>query len=519
MKYSSEVRNSVIQILLEKVKKQNFKTYLSSIRLERIRLFTGSQINFEFPVTALIGPNGSGKSTILNSAMCAYSNEPSKFFQKTQIADDSMDNWQIEFEIIDKQKNQKGTNRSILSLKNDIWKLSENFYRPIKLFGLNRTVPPAENNLFALKKRIRSKSNQKLITKKLDIIDSIKRETEKILGKQMDNFELYEVSHVKKYIVNKRKKKEVPPITKTLTVKQLVFVGGQGNVKYSEFSFGAGESSIIRIVSEIETLPEQSLVLIEEIENGLHPLALMRLIDYLIVTAHKKGIQVIFTTHSDYATLNLPSEAVWACIDGRVEQGKLSVEVLRAVSGRIDKKLAIFVEDEFSKVWLEAIVREKLLSNFPEIGIYDMQGDGLAIKTHLSHKINPSISSSSICYLDGDSAYSEDLEKGIYKLPGSMPELTVFESIISNLEKYLALLTVAFQLSPEKQSQVKKEIELVLKTNRDSHLIYNQIGISLGLISEDTIRGAFISIWIQENSDEVNIIAENIKSALSKTDL
>jgi hypothetical protein len=40
---------------------------------------------------------------------------------------------------------------------------------------------------------------------------------------------------------------------------------------YSEFHFGAGESSIIRMVSQIELADEQSLVLIEEIENGFIP--------------------------------------------------------------------------------------------------------------------------------------------------------------------------------------------------------------------------------------------------------
>jgi hypothetical protein len=41
-----------------------------------------------------------------------------------------------------------------------------------------------------------------------------------------------------------------------------------------------------------------------------------------------------------------------------VQQGKLSVEALRAVSGKIDKRLAIFVEDEFAGQWLLTVLRE-----------------------------------------------------------------------------------------------------------------------------------------------------------------
>ncbi len=120
-------------------------------------------------------------------------------------------------------------------------------------------------------------------------------------------------------------------------------IGYNKGVEYSEFHFGAGESSIIRMIQKIENAPENSLVLIEEIENGLHPIAIARMVEYLIDVAQRKSIQTIFTSHSDYALLPLPSEAIWACIDGELHQGKLSVESLRAISGRIDKKLAIFV--------------------------------------------------------------------------------------------------------------------------------------------------------------------------------
>jgi hypothetical protein len=50
-----------------------------------------------------------------------------------------------------------------------------------------------------------------------------------------------------------------------------LYVGRREESEYSEFHFGAGESSVIRMVSEMETAEENALVLIEEIENGLHP--------------------------------------------------------------------------------------------------------------------------------------------------------------------------------------------------------------------------------------------------------
>jgi len=63
---------------------------------------------------------------------------------------------------------------------------------------------------------------------------------------------------------------------------------------YSEFHFGAGESSIIRMVLKIESAPEQSLILVEEIENGLHPVATIKMVEYLIDVADRKKMQGIF---------------------------------------------------------------------------------------------------------------------------------------------------------------------------------------------------------------------------------
>jgi len=59
-----------------------------------------------------------------------------------------------------------------------------------------------------------------------------------------------------------------------------------------------------------------------------------------------------------------------------LQQGKLSVPALRAVSGRIETRLAIFVEDDFVRHWLSAIIRERISDAMSEVGIYAVGGDG-----------------------------------------------------------------------------------------------------------------------------------------------
>jgi len=125
-----------------------------------------------------------------------------------------------------------------------------------------------------------------------------------------------------------------------LSQAQSFYVGGDGDISYSEFHFGAGESSIIRMITEIEQAPENTMVLIEEIENGLHPVATRRMVEYSIDVAYRRSIQSIFTTHSEDALLPLPPDAIWYSINGKIRQGRISIEALRALTDKIEQRLA-----------------------------------------------------------------------------------------------------------------------------------------------------------------------------------
>lgn len=548
----SEIRDSIVRELIEKVRKRSYGQYLVSMRLERIRLFEGGVIDFDFPVTALIGPNGGGKSTVLGAAACIYDGtDPHKVFRKSRVGDDTMNDWRIEYELVDRTTNPKGSVRADLAFANDIWNRSGIFIRPVKSFGITRTVPASENQNFAFRRKLSANNPQKsnIIVEQRDLpnIESVKREAERILGNTLAEFRLIEatISTFGKKALRQKKKRpktqlvseEVQSDGTIITIRksfapaeaeaqreptlpprsvatQLIYVGANTRSQYSEFHFGSGESSVIRMVADIEELPNGSLVLIEEIENGLHPLAVRRMVEYLIDVSNRKGIQCLFTTHSDYALVPLPSEGIWAAIDGRLQQGKLSVEVLRAVSGRVDKQVAVFVEDEFAKTWLEAVLREKLSERFEQVGVYAVFGDGNAVKVHVGHANSPATTMKSACYLDGDSEQADDVALRVFRLPGGMPESTVFDDVLKNMSSNIALLTAACQRPQDKQDKVAEIITDVSRTNRDPHLLFNQIGIKLGFVPEAIVRGALLSVWIQENEAQVESIHQNIRGLL-----
>lgn len=537
--YKSEIRDSTIRELIEKVKKQNYKTYLRSVRLENVRQFKGSQISFDFPVTALIGPNGSGKSTVLGVSSCIYAGvKPQSLFKKSRIGDEGMDSWKIEYEVIDKAHNRTGSLRADVLFKDNAWQRDVVFERDVRFFSINRTVPASENSLFLHRRRLSSHGDSKrtISTEEVANIDHIKREAERVLGRSLSDFKLLNIKFtwVEKGIPSEKVrlrwlaalqdgskvnvKSTLRAVASDHTVHettQLMYVGSTGGQQYSEFNFGSGESSIIRMISDIESMEDFSLVLIEEIENGLHPLAVRRMVEYLIEVAKRKNIQVIFTTHSDYALASLPSEAIWAVIDGRLQQGKLSIEALRSVSGRIDKRLAIFVEDRFAMLWVEAVIREKFGDRLDEIGVYPVQGDGNAVKTHLGHTLNPAVSFHSICFIDGDSQQAEDTGNRIYRLAGQMPESTIFNSTLNNIDANIVQLTLACQRPLSKQDAVLEVVKSVSHTNRDGHLLFSQVGLKLGLVPEATIQGAFLTLWIQDNADEVEKMVDAIEKSLN----
>jgi predicted ATPase len=469
----SEIRESTKQGLFDKVRRHNYGKYLLKANMLKIRGFEDESIAFDFPVSALIGPNGSGKSAVLGAAGCAYKPiKPGVFFPKSTVGDDSMAGWRVEYELVDKDLQPRQTIKRTSNFRQAKWVRGDVADRTVHFFGIERTVPAGEKTRY--KQLMRSTYVHRPPIEGIDA--NVAQQVEHILGKSVQRY------RVTKYGADDR-----------------FLIGQAGANSYSEFHFGAGESSIIRMIMRIEQMPENSLVLIEEIENGLHPVAATRMVEYLIDVAERRSIQTIFTTHSDHALLPLPNEAIWACLDGKLQQGKLSVEALRAVTGRIDRKLAVFVEDEFAKAWVDAIFREKLGSQFEQLEVHVVHGDGNAVKVHKGHGENPAITSKSLCVIDGDSRQADDAAAGILRLPGSQPELEVFTFTRRNLDTEVAVLTVSCQRAPDAQENVRKAVEKVASTNRDPHLIFNQIGLEIGFVPEAIVRGAFLQLWIRSH--------------------
>ena len=99
-------------------------------------------------------------------------------------------------------------------------------------------------------------------------------------------------------------------------------------------------------------------------------------------------------------------------------------------------------------------------------------------------------------------------------MPGAQPELAVFEEIRARLDQDLAILTVSCQRAPEAQTLVQRTIEEVARTNRDPHLLFNQVGIKLGFVPEAIVRGAFLALWVRSNTQFCGDLAARARALI-----
>lgn len=500
MNEKSEIRDSELAQLSKRVSKRAYGSYTLSMSLTKLRAYTEAKIRFDFPVTALVGPNGGGKTTVLGAAaLICESIPPRRFFAKSGKYDAQMIDWKVEYELLETDSKGKrvAVSRTASYLKSK-WNRTA-IKRPVLLFGVTRTIPASERrDLYAFIGGNFQGYSEEVLS------DGTKSAVESILGKEAGKYLQVDAS--------KRGDK-----------KLYAARGETGDASYSEFHFGAGEASVIRIVADIEKSPDESLILIEEIENGLHPVATKRLVEYLVAVAKRKSCQIIFTTHSNDALAPLPDEAVWACSNGTLSQGKLDVAALRTLTGEVNASLAIFVEDRFAEEMALAALRQfhrDVGANLLGTAIHGVGGHGNAAKLAKAHNTNPSIKFKAIAILDGDMRELIEPDKAVIAFPGDGdPELHVANSILGKLDELAARIAVGCDLPLTYQERVKEVVRQRIATNHDSHTLFEQIGQDLDFIAGLTVERTFLALWAEYFPHEVRELFRPVSALMPGVDL
>ncbi len=193
--------------------------------------------------------------------------------------------------------------------------------RNIIYFGVQRVVPHFERSV---SKSYRSRFKPGSLSE--DSRKRIAKIAGRVIGKTYDDFDSY---HHRQYSMPK--------------------VNSSG-ISYSGFNMGAGESAIFEILTALFSAGVGALIVIDEIELGLHEKAQRRLIQQLKELCKELKCQIICSTHSHAILSSLPPEARFF-----IEGSGVSTILTKGISadfacgkmGKADaEELDIFVEDE-----------------------------------------------------------------------------------------------------------------------------------------------------------------------------
>lgn len=126
---------------------------------------------------------------------------------------------------------------------------------------------------------------------------------------------------------------------------------------YTGFDMGSGESSLIVLLSRLQTAPVGTLVIIEEVELGLHAEAQKRLVEVLLRYCEKKKLQIVCTTHSEVVIDAVPRRArvlLRRTGDGIEAIDNVSTRfAVHEMAGEAQPEVMIYCEDRFAAQIIE----------------------------------------------------------------------------------------------------------------------------------------------------------------------
>ena len=274
-------------------KKPQLPHFLDEIRLSDIRGIDSLRVVFDYPVSVIAGGNASGKSTVLFAAACAYKVPgagvrdfvPSTLFPdyypKRGGRKDGTQTISIEFDYStpDGQRSMR-------------WRRSKDWNR--SFFGRRGGKQP-ERPVYL--RTLTNLSNPSEVRGVLSMSRSHTAPDETPLTVSQINFAQKMLPFDYSEVVNLSSGK-----------KNLLFAEHKYGAAYSELHMAAGERAILRLSQEMAQLND-ALVLIDELEAGLHPWVQQLLMLQLQQLALRNDLQIIVTSHSPVVLDSVPSNA------------------------------------------------------------------------------------------------------------------------------------------------------------------------------------------------------------------
>lgn len=302
-------------------------------------------IDFDYPITAICGQNGSGKTTMLALASLAYhppSGHHCRNAKKKRGKDRSHYTFSDFFYKGPSDPDISGVAISWNFSDNNILKIQKGIKkwmryerrpeRPVHYLGVSRCIPAIEQNVL----RVHFKSKSKNPT--VPLSSAYLKRLGKIMGRTYA-----EVSESS---------------SESYRLREC-----NSGSRYSGFNMGSGEDILAELLLQLQEIPDGSLIVIEEIEIGLHPRALTLLAQQLQEIALEKKLQIIVSTHSAEFIDALPRAArllIQRESDAHnVLKSPTTKYAMSAIGAKNESELVVYCEDEMA----EAIIKQSVDGN------------------------------------------------------------------------------------------------------------------------------------------------------------
>ena len=267
--------------------------HLEEVRIKRLRGIEDLRVPFTYPVSVLAGPNGCGKSTVLFACATAYHvpGRNVRDFAPTTLfpnfndrlqgrLSDQLDRTELAFSYLHEGERRamawrrgKSWNRSYMGRKGGKQPTRQLYLRTLA----NLTNPSEVRGVLQI---MRKQYEAEPLTSDLLLF------ARRILRHRYDDVSLIRAR-----------------------AKDILFAeaAGRSSVRYSEFHMSSGERAILRISKDIAGL-RNALVLIDEVDTGLHPYTQQQVMLELQRIALRQQLQVIVASHSPVVLDSVPPE-------------------------------------------------------------------------------------------------------------------------------------------------------------------------------------------------------------------
>lgn len=440
-------------------KKAQYQEFLEEVTIKNFRGINSLTVRFDYPVTVIAGPNGCGKSTALFACACVYKVPgagekdflPGSIFPNLPASSggltDTIKQTSFQYNYI----HESVRTGMIWSMINNSWKS--------RVFSLNIESKIRTPRIPLSARGNKELSSREVYLRKLANFTS-PSEIKSVLTRNYPHTSALITSDLIAFAqrIMPNRYKQIHIISKG--GKDLLFAEREEDgTKYSEFHMSAGERAILRISKDISHL-KNALILIDEIEAGLHPYTQQQLMLELQRQALRNNLQIIVTTHSPVILDCVP-------IEGRIFFERTEENVIikpayrdiiqKAFYGQSLEKLSILCEDNMAEAFLGGVmdVLNLKLGFMPDDLIIGRDTGKDMFGQHIEAFGKFNLLDDFIFVLDGDAKNLENalklkankFNKSVQPLflPGDVPERWAWQILTEYANEYAAVLGVSEQ--------------------------------------------------------------------------